>query len=229
MPPQYPMPPQQPSRQPNFFRRKAGCLPMWAILLIIAIFACVGASAIANSGNTTTTTTNTSDNGAQVTATNSAQLAATNSAQGTTDTPVPTATLDTSIPTSTPAPTSGQTESAYKKSTTSTTVDNLDKNGNADKGKDVHFTCKILKFVKDDNGNTAGANVESPDTYSSSILQIVFPSGTDITRLNEGDTVEVWGTDAGVFSGQNAFGGTVQEVGIAALYLTDKTTNYQTH
>jgi len=78
---------------------------MWAILLIIAIFACVGASAIANSGNTTTTTTNTSDNGAQVAATNSAQLAATNSAQGTTDTPVPTATLDTSIPTDTPVPT----------------------------------------------------------------------------------------------------------------------------
>jgi cytoskeletal protein RodZ len=190
---------------------------MWAILLIIAIFACVGASAIANSGNTTTTTTNTSDNGAQVTATNSAQLAATNtSAPTATDTPAPTQS-------------SAQTESAYKKSTTSTTVDNLDKNGNADKGKDVHFKCKILKFVKDDSGNTAGANVESSDTFSASVIQIGFPSGTDITRLNEGDTVEVWGTDAGVFSGQNAFGGTVQEVEIVALYMTDKTTNYQTH
>ena len=40
--------------------------------------------------------------------------------------------------------------------------------------------------------------------------------------------LEVWGTDGGVFSGQNAFGGTVQEVGIAAQYMTDKTTNYQT-
>lgn len=196
---------------------------MWAILLIIALFACAGASAIANSGNTTTnttaTTTNTNDNGAQTSATNSAQQAATNAA-------APTA---TDIPTSIPTQSSAQTESAYKNSTKSTTVDNLDKNGNADNGKDVHFKCKILKFVKDDSGNTAGANVESPDTYSASVIQVVFPSGTDITRLNEGDLVEVWGTDAGVFSGQNAFGGTVQEVGIVALYMTDKTTNYQTH
>jgi hypothetical protein len=110
----------------------------------------------------------------------------------------------------------------------SITVDNLDKDGNIDKGKDVHFTCKILKFVKDDSGNTAGANVEAPDSYSTSIIQIAFTSGTDVTKLNEGDILEVWGTDGGVFSGQNAFGGTVQEVGIAAQYMTDKTTNYQT-
>jgi len=32
----------------------------------------------------------------------------------------------------------------------------------------------------------------------------------------------------GVFSGKNAFGGDVQEVGIGALYMTDTTTNYQT-
>jgi hypothetical protein len=119
-------------------------------------------------------------------------------------------------------------ETVYKATTTSTTVDNLDKDGNNDKGKDVHFTCKILNFVKDDSGNTAGANVEAPDSYSTSTIQIAFPSGTDVTKLNEGDILEVWGTDGGVFSGQNAFGGTVQEVGIAAQYMTDQTTNYQT-
>jgi hypothetical protein len=74
---------------------------MWALILIIAVFACGGINAMANAGrNTTTTLTD-----AQIAATNSAQLAATNSAQGTTDTPVPTATLNASIPTSTPAPT----------------------------------------------------------------------------------------------------------------------------
>jgi hypothetical protein len=104
----------------------------------------------------------------------------------------------------------------------------LDKDGNADNGKDVHFTCKILKFVKDDSGNTAGANVESPDSYSTSVIQVIFPSGTDITQLNEGDTLEVWGTDQGVFSGKNAFGGDVQEVGVGSLYMTDTTTGYQT-
>ena len=216
MPPQYPMPPQQPPR-------KSGRL--WVILLIIAIVACAGVGLIANAGNnsssTATVTATASDNGAQSAATNSAQLDATNAA-------APTAT-DTPTPTPIPTQSSAQIESSYKKSTTNTTVDNLDKNGNAFKGKDVHFTCKILAFVKDSNGNTAGANVESPDTYSASVIQIGWTSGTDITRLNEGDIVEVWGNDLGVFSGQNAFGGTVQEVGIAALYMNDKTTGYQTH
>ena len=148
-----------------------------------------------------------------------------NTSASATDTLAPTDT-----PTDTPVPTlsSTQVEKVYKASTTSITVDNLDKEGNNDKGKDVHFTCKILKFVKDNSGNTAGANVEAPDSYSTSIIQIAFPSGTDVTKLNEGDILEVWGTDEGVFSGQNAFGGTVQEVGIAAQYMTDNTTNYQT-
>jgi hypothetical protein len=144
-----------------------------------------------------------------------------------TPTPVPTAT-DTPSPTPTPTVSPAQVEELYKGLTKNTTVDNLDKDGNADKGKDVHFTCKILKFVKDDSGNTAGANVESPDSDSSSVIQIAFPSGTDITKLNEGDILEVWGTDGGVFSGQNAFGGDVQEVGVGALYMTDTTTGYQT-
>ena len=82
-----------------------------------------------------------------------------------TDTPAPTDTpTDTPVPTLSPA----QVEKVYKASTSSTTVINLDKEGNNDKGKDVHFTCQILKLVKDDSGNTAGANVVTPNSYSSS-------------------------------------------------------------
>jgi hypothetical protein len=146
---------------------------------------------------------------------------ASNTSSNATDTPAPTA---TPVPALSPA----QVEKAYKATTSPTTVDNLDKDGNSDKGKNVYFTCKIIKFVKDDSGNTAGANVEAPASYSISVVQVAFPTGTDITKLNEGDIVEVWGTDEGVFSGQNAFGGTVQEVGITAKYINDKTTNYQT-
>jgi hypothetical protein len=122
------------------------------------------------------------------------------------------------------------TPAQFRASTQDTTVENLDKDANTDKGTDVHFTCKILRFVKDDSGNTAGANVESSDTssFTTSVIQIGFPSGTDVTKLNEGDTLEVWGTDQGVFSGKNAFGGDVQEVGVAALYMTDTTTGYKT-
>lgn len=138
-----------------------------------------------------------------------------------TDTPAPT---DTPIPTQSPA----QVEKAYKASTAATTVTNLDKDGNSDKGKDIRFTCKILKFVKDDSGNTAGANVDDPD-YSPGVVQISFPDGTDLSKLNEGDILMVWGNDGGVFSGKNAFGGDVQEVGVETLYLIDQTTGYQTH
>ena len=120
-----------------------------------------------------------------------------------------------------------QSEQAYKDSSMSTIVDQLDKDGNADQGKVVQFTCQLLKFVKDSNGNTAGANVTAQNT--SGIIQVIFPSGTDLSQINEGDIITVWGTDKGVFSGQNAFGATVQEVGVEARYITDQTTGYQTH
>lgn len=120
-----------------------------------------------------------------------------------------------------------QTEAEYKANTIYTTVANLDKDGNADKGEDVHFLSKILSFVKDSDGNTAGANVSDPYSYSISVIQVLFTPGTDITRLNGGDTLEVWGNNEGVFSGTNAFGVTIQEVAIAARYMFDQTTNYQ--
>src|SRR6266567_9480546 len=114
----------------------------------------------------------------------------------------------------------------FRASAQETTVENLDKDGNADKGKNVFFTCTISSFVKDDSGNTAGANVRGTDTSSFTFIQIGFPANTDITKLNTGDTLQVWGTDQGVFSGQNALGGTVQEVEVTAAYMTDVTTGY---
>jgi hypothetical protein len=125
-------------------------------------------------------------------------------------------------PTPTPTQSPAEVEKAYKASARDTTVADLDKKGASGNGNIVHFTATIRGFVKDSNGNTAAANV-STDT-SSSVIQVVFPDNTDVTKLNENDTLEVWGIDAGVFSGTNAYGGTVQEVGIQAQYLTDQTT-----
>jgi cell division septation protein DedD len=132
--------------------------------------------------------------------------------------------VPTQAPTQAPTQTPAQTEKAYKASTTHTTVATLDKDGNKDSGKEVHFTAIIADFVKDDNGNTAGANVTDPD-YSA-FVQVVFPADTDLSHLNKGDTIEIWGTDEGTFSGTNAFGATITEVGIAAQYMTDHTTGY---
>jgi len=128
-------------------------------------------------------------------------------------------------PTPVPTVSAAELEVVYKASTTNTTIATLDKDGNADNSKDVHFTCTIMNFVKDSNGNTAGANVDDPNT--SGVVQIAFPANTDLSRLNTGDILEVWGTDGGTQSGQNAFGATIQEVVVSANYMTDKTTNYQ--
>jgi hypothetical protein len=116
-------------------------------------------------------------------------------------------------------------EQQYKDTTTYFTVANLDKGGNDDSGKDVHFIGTILNFVKDSNGNTAATNVTDPDTIGS-VIQVGFPAGTDVSQLNTGDRLEVWGTDQGTATGTNAFGATVHEVVISALYMSDQTTGY---
>jgi hypothetical protein len=115
-------------------------------------------------------------------------------------------------------------EGTYKLNTTASTVTSLDKAGSAGANAAVSFTCTIGNFVKDSNGMTAGANVNDPS--SNSVIQVAFPAGTDITRLNSGDVLEVWGTDQGASSGQNGFGVTIQEVVIHAKYVSDQTTGY---
>jgi hypothetical protein len=90
----------------------------------------------------------------------------------------------------------------------------------------VHFTTTILNFVKDSNGNTAGANVDNG--FTSGVIQVIFPTGTDLSKVNNGDTIEVWGVDEGSFSGTNGFDATIQEVAISAVYMADQTTTYQT-
>jgi hypothetical protein len=151
------------------------------------------------------------------------------------DTPTPVPTVQptakptskpTPVPTAQPTETFAQQEAAYKAGTTNSTVSDLDKQGNAEQGQDVHFTGKILNFVKDSSGTTAGANVDEPTSVTSSVVQIVLPPGADLIQLNQDDMIEVWGTDEGTVSGTNAFGATIQEVQITAKYMTDQTTNY---
>jgi membrane protein implicated in regulation of membrane protease activity len=143
-----------------------------------------------------------------------------------TPTPTPTPT-PTKAPTPTPtAESPAQIENSYKATTADTSVTTLDKDGSNDQGLDVHFEAKISSFVKDSSGETVGANVSEPNSYSLTFVQVEFPSVTDITQVNQGDTIEVWGTDNGVYTGQNAFGGTVQEVVVAAEYMNDLTTGY---
>ncbi len=197
---------------------------MWVLLLIGVLFLCGGVGELSSYGASlnTTVSTDTSTNVASTQQSAVVHATPTNALQ-------PTSTQKPK-PTPKPAPTQSpaQVEQTYKSTTTNTTVIDLDKQGNNYQYTQVHFTAQILNFVKDDSGNTAGANVDTPNSFSSSVIQVAFPVGTDLSRLNQGDTLEVWGMDDGTSSGQNAFGGTVQEVGITALYMTDLTTNYRT-
>ena len=139
-----------------------------------------------------------------------------------TEVPQPTPTV-APLPTQSPA----QVEKAFKSRTQATTIATLDKQGNAYKYIKVHFTGTLSSFVKNSDGITDAANVRDPN--SSGVILIAFPSGIDLEKLNEGDTLEVWGIDAGMISGTNAFGATIQEVAVVAMYITDKTTGYATH
>jgi len=182
-----------------------GCGSLVALIVLIVIIAAAGSH-----GSSSTSTT---PSGSQ----------STQAANQPTSAPT---TAPTAQPTQQPTISAAELEATYKASTTNTTVATLDKDGNADQGNDVHFTATILNFVKDGSGDTAGANVDDPNTTG--VVQVAFPAGTDLSQLNAGDSLEVWGTDGGTASGQNAFGATVQEVVVSANYMTDQTTSYQT-
>ena len=212
--PQYPysqpqsqyIPPVQPppKKKMSFGKFLAiGCGGLTALIALIALIV-----AVAGAGSNATNVANQATQVAQ----------ATQAPTQPQDTP-------TQPPTQAPTVSPAQLEATYKASTTDITVATLDKDGNADNGKDVHFTATISNFVKDSSGTTVGANVT--DASVSSFIQIGFPAGTDLSQLNAGDTVEVWGLDGGTASGTNAFGATIQEVVVAAQYMTDQTTGYQ--
>ncbi|HEX8997524.1 MAG TPA: hypothetical protein VF812_15965 [Ktedonobacterales bacterium] len=132
-------------------------------------------------------------------------------------------------PTATPAPTatSTSTESPaqYKASATSVSISDIAKDPNAYKGKTIRFTGVIANFVQDSSGNTAGANVDDPNDFSS-VVQIAFTPSFSLAKVNKGDYIEVWGQGMGSFTGANAFGATITEGGVQEVYLHDSTSGY---
>jgi hypothetical protein len=142
-------------------------------------------------------------------------------------TAIPIATPISSLLTPTSTETAAQIETSYKASTTSTTVTSLDTVGNNDQGQNVYFKCKILNSVRDTNGAIAGANVSDIDSSSNSVIEVLFPDNTDVTQVNQGDTLEVWGLDTGMADETSTDGTSIQEVVVLALYIDDQTTGYQ--
>jgi hypothetical protein len=112
-----------------------------------------------------------------------------------------------------------------------TTVTMLNKEGNSYKGMHVFFIGALKNFVQVPDGSAA--TVSDPnavfDSNASGVIAIEFPTGTDLEKVNTGDTLAVWGIDAGTVSETNTLKVSIQEVIVTAVYITDDTTGYATH
>jgi hypothetical protein len=122
---------------------------------------------------------------------------------------------------------SASTENAaqYRHDASPITVSNLAKDPNAYKGRNVTFQAVILNFIQDSSGNTNGANVSDPNG-NFSVVQIIFSPSLSVQKVNQGDTITVWGQVAGTFAETNAFGATIHEGVVQESYLDDSTANY---
>jgi hypothetical protein len=105
------------------------------------------------------------------------------------------------------------------------TVSDIAKVPSAYENKKVTFTCDVLSFPKDENGNAAGINCSDPNDYSS-LVQVQMGAFDQTVKINTNDTVVVYGMGQGAAQGTNAFGGAVTEALVLELHLKDLTTGW---
>lgn len=149
-------------------------------------------------------------------------------------TPVPTPTppptpIPTPIPTPTPAPTPtplSATINDFKLECSPVTVSQIVNDPAIYYPGAVTFTATIDDFLQNSSGETAAMNVTDPNDPTS-VLYVQLSLWADVTQMNKGDTVVIWGTGEGTVSGKNGFGGSIQEAAVQENYLTDTTTGYQ--
>jgi hypothetical protein len=125
-------------------------------------------------------------------------------------------------PTPTPIPTD---ENGFPMDAEAVTVAQIAKVPSAYNGRKVTFTCNVSGFAKNDSGDAAALNCSDPNDVGS-IIQ-VGGSLFDFTKINQGDTVRIYGLGAGAATGKNAFGGDVTEGIVDGLYLNDLTSIYK--
>ena len=137
-----------------------------------------------------------------------------------TATPQPT---NTPAPTATPVPTDAN---GFPMDYETVTVAQIAKMPSAYEEKTIVFTCTVIGFVKGDNGDAAGFNCSDPSDISS-LLQVDAGSLFDYTKINQDDTVKIYGTGRGAANGKNAFGGDVTEAVVDGLFINDLTSGYK--
>jgi hypothetical protein len=117
--------------------------------------------------------------------------------------------------------------SDYESSAKSVTIANLVKAPNAyGFGQTFEFAGIVANFLQDSSGNTTAMTISDPNDLTSFIYVQISPT-CDVTKINKGDKVTIWGDGNGMVTGKNAFGTTVNEFSIIETYLADNATGYK--
>ncbi len=127
-----------------------------------------------------------------------------------------------------PPETPDQIVADFVKNAQTVTVANIYKSPNSYKDKSIVFTCSVSGFPKDNNGNVAGLNCNDPNNYGSNV-QVAIGSDVDVTKINDNDTIKVYGMGLGAIKGNNAFGAEITTGGVMGLYINDLTTGYRSY
>lgn len=140
--------------------------------------------------------------------------------------PTPTPTPTAKPKAITPPPTITYDINGFPKNAEQVTVSDIAKTPNAyaDGITNVVFTCKIISFARDDQGNATAVNCADPNDMSS-IVQIDI-GNFDIKRINVSDTIRIYGFVMGVFKGKNGFGVEITEAAVSGMYINDLTSGY---
>ena len=200
--PQWPAPLPKPPKRHHRFRNFV-VLPIGALVILFVVIGIVGNANNKNTAGTKSTTATTTTPAATTTA--------------------PAATTTTPAATTTTLPLA-QARAAYKASAQPVTVSQLVNDPSYYNGDVVEVGGTIVSFVHDSSGDPVGMNLSGTDAVAD--LYVQLSSTADVTQMNTGDTVTIWGDGAGTTSGTNAFGATLNFATIDEVYLTDATSGY---
>ncbi len=214
LPPGYgPLPPSPPSQPPP----KRPLYRAWWFWLIVGFVVLIIIGGVVGGGkkklakNTLATTTTT--------------LATTSKSPPTTAAQTTTPPTTSPPTTSPPAVSQAQIVQKYEATAQNVPVSDLAKDPSQYNGKTVTVTATIYDFLQDSSGNTTAMNVQDPNDPSSD-LYVQLSNSANVTKMNKGDTIVIWGDGAGVVSATNAFGGAINEATVSEVYLSDQTTGY---
>jgi hypothetical protein len=114
----------------------------------------------------------------------------------------------------------------FKGIATSMSISKLDDDPSIWTSEPLELNGTIVNFLQDSSGLTTAMNVADPNDPGS-VVYVQLSAWADVTQMNKGDSVTIWATGEGVVSGQNDFGGSINEAAFQEDYMTDTTTGYQ--